>query len=383
MHGTLESGLCVEVKALDELASVASELHDLITRACEPNIFYEPDFVLAAAPVFGRDVLAGLVWRRSVTTRLVGFFPVRITRHRYGLPLRVAVGWTHPYGPLGTPLIDAECRDAVVATWLDHLAANPELPKLLLMPFLPVEGPVAQTFAAAIARRGGCSTDFFPHQRALLMPTGDRAEYLVHSIRPKKRKELRRQRHRLADIGAIDSIVATEPPALTSALDDFFAVEASGWKGRAGTAARDNDALRRFVETAVTALARHGKASVSRLSVGGRPVAAAITLRSGDNAWGWKIAYDEGFARASPGVQLLLDVTQMLLDDESIARADSCATPGHPMINKTWRERLALADRLIAVDGSRAGFAAACALETLRRTTETSAKALRSMIRGR
>ena len=76
LHGTIESGLCVEVKALDELASVASELRDLIARACEPNIFYEPAFVLAAAPVFGRDVLAGLVWRRSATTRLVGFFPV-------------------------------------------------------------------------------------------------------------------------------------------------------------------------------------------------------------------------------------------------------------------------------------------------------------------
>ena len=52
------------------------------------------------------------------------------------------------------------------------------------------------------------------------------------------------------------------------------------------------------------------------------------------------------------------------------------------MINRTWRERLALADRLICVDArSAASFAAVCALETLRRAAETSAKALRNLAR--
>ncbi len=382
MHGTLESGFVVEVRALGELAAIGNELRDLVAHACEPNVFYEPDFMMAAAPVFGHDVLAGLVWRRGTPMRLVGFFPVRISRRRYGFSLPVAIGWTHPYGPLGTPLIDRECREAVVAAWLDRLAADAGLPKFLLMPFLPVEDPAAGAFAGAVVHRGGRSADFARHQRALLAPAGDRARYLVRAIRRKKRKELRRQRHRLADNGKVELIVVTDQPALAAALDDFFAVEASGWKGRAGTAAHNDDALRRFVETAVTALARDGKASVARLSVGGRAVAAAITLRSGDSAWGWKIAYDEGFSRASPGVQLLVDVTQRLLDDTSVARVDSCATPGHPMIDRTWRERLALADRLICVDArSAASFAAVCALETLRRAAETSAKGLRNLAR--
>ena len=126
--------------------------------------------MMAAAPVFGHDVLAGLVWRRGTPMRLVGFFPVRISRRRYGLPLPVAIGWTHPYGPLGTPLIDRECREAVVAAWLDRLAADAGLPKFLLMPFLPVEGPAARAFAGAVAHRGGRSADFARHQRALLAP---------------------------------------------------------------------------------------------------------------------------------------------------------------------------------------------------------------------
>ena len=81
----------------------------------------------------------------------------------------------------------------------------------------------------------------------------------------------------------------------------------------------------------------------------GRAIAAIVTLRSGDAAWCWKIAYDEAFARYSPGVQLLLDVTEALLADPRIARADSCATPDHPMIDHIWRERLSLSDRLMCV----------------------------------
>ena len=66
----------------------------------------------------------------------------------------------------------------------------------------------------------------------------DRAGYLDHAIPHKKRKELRRQRKRLADTGTLTSTTIADPAALTAALLDFLALEASGWKGRAGTAAQ-------------------------------------------------------------------------------------------------------------------------------------------------
>ncbi len=105
--------------------------------------------------------------------------------------------------------------------------------------------------------------------------------------------------------------------------------------------------IRAFMEQAVTGLARDGKARIARLIAAGRPIAALVTLQSGTTAWCWKIAYDESFARYSPGVQLLLETTQELLDDPNITRADSCATADHPMIDHVWRERLALADHLM------------------------------------
>jgi CelD/BcsL family acetyltransferase involved in cellulose biosynthesis len=382
MHGMIESDFRVEWQPLAELGGIATEWQSLAARALEPNVFYEPAFALAAAPVFGGGVGAGLVWSRASPSRLLGFFPARIERRRYGIALPVMVGWTHPYGPLGTPLIDRDAGAAVPSAWLDHLASRPDLPRLLLMPYLPVTGPAARAFDAALARRDGSSIMLARHQRALLAPSGTREKYLDNALGGKKRKELRRQRKRLAEAGALESSVAREPGHVTAALSEFLALEAAGWKGRAGTAARADDRIRVFMENAVTGLARESKAQIDRLYAGAAPIAAIVTLRSASTAWCWKITYDEAFGRFSPGVQLLLEVTQGLLDDRSVACADSCATAGHPMIDHIWRERVGLADRLMRLGPQRPlAFAAACTLERARRAAIAGLKSLRDRVR--
>ena len=141
-------------------------------------------------------------------------------------------------------------------------------------------------------------------------------------------------------------------------------LEASGWKGLAGTAIVSNPAIKDFVQTAVAGLAAEGHARIDRLFLHGTAIAATMTLASGDTAWCWKIAYNEGLARSSPGVQLVCDLTENLLAQPAPLRVDSCAAAGHPMIDHVWRERLALSDRLIALRPSAMPFALACWIET-------------------
>ena len=126
-------------------------------------------------------------------------------------------------------------------------------------------------------------------------------------------------------------------------------LEASGWKGVAGTAIVNDPAVKAFVRERGAALAAEGKARVDRLLLDGRAIAATVTLQSGDTAWCWKIAYSEGLARFSPGVQLICDLTERLLAEPEVARVDSCAAADHPMIDHVWRERLTLSDRLIGL----------------------------------
>jgi len=384
VHGIVESDFRVEWRPLADLARIATEWQSLAARALAPNVFLEPAFALAAAPVFGADVGAGLVWSRASPCRLMGFFPARIERRRYGIAVPLLVGWTHPFGPLGTPLVDRDAGAAVISAWFDHLASRPDLPDLLLMPFLPVAGPIAQAFATALTQRDGKCMALAGHQRALLAPAGTREHYLDHAIGAKKRKELRRQRKRLAEAHALVSSTVREPAAMAAALGDFLSLEAAGWKGRAGTAARSDERIRTFLENAVTGLAREGKARISRLRAGGRPIAAIVTLQSGATAWCWKIAYDEAFARFSPGVLLLLEETQALLDDPGIACADSCATADHPMIDHVWRERVGLADRLVRLGPQgELAFAFVCTLEHLRRAAIAGLKRARELLRAR
>lgn len=382
MHGTIEQAFRVEWRPLAELAVIAPEWRTLANAAAEPNVFYEPAFALAAQPVFGRGVGAGLVWSRETPGRLLGFFPARIERRRYGVPLPILAGWTHPFAPLGAPLVDREAAAAVITAWLDHVAGHNELPSVMLMPFVPTHGRFAEAMHAALVRRGGTSIPFASHQRAMLAPAGDRKTYLDRALSRHKRKVLRWQRRRLADIGAVSHGSTRDPDAIVDAFGDFLALEANGWKGRAGTAIRADADIRTFAEAALAELARDGRAQIDRLLVDTRAIAATVTLRSGDTAWLWKIAYDESFAKSSPGVQLVLDVTEGMLDDASLARTNSCAISDHPMIDHLWRERLPLADLLVRI-GPEGGakFAVAHGLETLRRAAIAGAKRLRGAMR--
>ena len=364
-----------EWKPLVALDAMRGEWRALAARALEPNVFYDPAFALAAAPVFGADAGAVLVWSKAAP-RLIGLFPLRAER-RYGA-LATLTGWTHPYAPFGVPLIDRDEADTAIGVFLDHVETSETLPKLVMLPLIARDGPFAAALARGLARHSGAAQGFGEHARALLAPV-DRANDLDR-VAHKKLKELRRQRRRLEEKGAVTFVSAHEPAAIAPALADYLMLEASGWKGRAGTAARQSADVLHFVQSAVAALAAEERVRIDRLTRGDMPLAAAITLRAGDRAWFWKIAYDEAHASASPGVQLTLDLTKQLLADENLAQTDSCATADHPMIDHLWRERLALTDLLIAPgSGSLAQFRVARHLEALRRALISAAKAVRNL----
>jgi len=255
------------------------------------------------------------------------------------------------------------------------------MPALLLLPLLPEQGAFAAALDAVLARSERASATFGQHQRAVLEPGAGRAGYVDRAIPARRRKELRRQRRRLEDIAPVTLATAIAAHDVTAALKDFLALEASGWKGSAGTAAANDAAIRDFIETAVTALAAAGQSRVDRLMLDGRAVASAITLSSGATAWFWKIAYDEDLAHCSPGVQLAVDLTERLLADATIERVDSCAIADHPMIDHIWRERLLLSDRLIELRPTTMPFRFACQIETLRRAAIAAAKAIRDRMR--
>jgi hypothetical protein len=329
----------------------ASQWHRLAERAVEPNGYYLPDWELAVdAFARGRTGVSALgAWRDAASaqddaTSLIGLVPVISLWRAYKIPLPALVS-ADPYGALSTPLIDRELATDAVAGLM--LKARKTGAHALILRDVPLDGAAIKVFTELLRRDGMGPLVLQSHVRACLDAAQDADELLRDALGSKKLKELRRQRNRLAEHGAVRFEVARAPADVASAVEIFLNLEASGWKAKRGTALMQDEGDASFVRRAAKALAETGQCEIVTLRAGDTPVAAAIVLRHLDRAFYFKLGVDERFAKLSPGVQLTLDLTRHLCADPAIAMADSTASAGHPMINPIWRGRLAIGDVVI------------------------------------
>lgn len=368
-------GLSIEWQPLTRLdVADRGRIHDLSARALQPNVFYEPEYLLAARSLSlakGAGVL--LV---SSGGRLIGALAGRIEGLTRGRPVPIFVAWELPYAPLSVPLVDREMADAAVDAFLNEVPHLPGSPRVALFRLMDRGGPFASVLTDRLYSRVKQPHALDPHRRAALIPS--EADPLK-GVSQKRLKELRRQRARLSKHGALVRETVTGE-GIEAAVEAYLKLEASGWKGRIGAAAKVSGAGS-FLAEAVTGLACEGKVRIDFLKLDGRPIAATILLFSGDRAWFWKTAYDENYARFSPGVLLALELTEALGRDRSIALVDSCAVADHPMIDHLWRGRIEVADWIVPLADARSAVLALAA-EKFRRIALKPVKSLRDRLRG-
>jgi hypothetical protein len=270
--------------------------------------------------------------------------PVRWSRRALSLPGPMLVGWS-AYAPLTVPMLD---RDKAVRAAHDLIhSARKAGARALFLPGLAIEGPAFVALKRALAEQGLCVGILRSCRRAALDATGDADAMLREALGAKKLKELRRQRHRLEDKGTLEFAVAKTPADVTAALEDFLALEGSGWKGARGTALAQHAGDAAFIRKAAPALAAQGRLEIVSLTRNGTTLASGLVLRDAGTAYFFKIAMDESEARNSPGVQLTLDLTRHLCADPAIDTADSSTDSVHPMIDHVWRNRIEIADVFI------------------------------------
>jgi CelD/BcsL family acetyltransferase involved in cellulose biosynthesis len=367
--------------ALTPLAGVsASQWRALSERAAEPNGYYLPEWELAVnASARGRVDAAALgAWRDA--SRLIGLVPVISMWRAYKIPLPALVS-ADPYGTLCTPLLDADMAEQAATSLLQR--ARRAGAHALIFRATALDGPAMQAFTRVLHRARMRPLVLQSHVRACLDASGDAEDVLREALGAKKLKELRRQRNRLAEHGAVDFQVARTPSETATAIETFLELEASGWKGQRGTALGQDAGDATFIRRAVPALAATGQCEIVSLRAGETPVAAAIVLRHRDRAFYFKLGVDERFAKYSPGVQLTLDLTRHLCADPNISTVDSTASPDHPMINPIWRGRLAIGDVLIPLRRNDPVVALIRAALALRSAIREPARRLAHFIRAR
>ena len=319
------------------------------------------------------------VWRdyENAAPILIGLFAYSIDRHRWGFPSPVIRVWTHLFEFLGAPLVHKDHAQDAFGGFLNWLNVRTPQTAPLLLEKVPGNGPWSDVMAKVLEERGLANRRFGQHQRAIYDATCDPADYLNGSMERKRRKEWRRLRRRLSEAGSLELREFADGDSIAEWCEAFFALERAGWKGRAGTAVDCEPETRKCVLVAMEGEARRSRVAFWQLTLDGEPIAMAFALKRANEMWLMKIAFDEAYARFSPGALLIFDIMDAASRDPDIEIVDSCAQPDHPMIDHIWRERLDITDVLIAGNATGAlGFQLRCGLETLRRTMRGSLKTL-------
>lgn len=333
------------VRVVDPLAlsdELAAAWDRLAAEASEPNPFAERWCLQSALHLLDPERRARLVMVRDGSDGpVIGIIPIALAT-RYGrLPLRHVSGWAHPNHFHGAPLVRAGFESLFWSILLGWCDAAQWARTLLHVPRLTENGPLHRALVDVARVRGGEAEVVHREERALLASDLSPEDYWDAAVRAKKRKELRRQANRLAEQGAVTFRRWQAGEAIEPWIDAFLDVEARGWKGRAGSALASHSDTQAWFRAIIGGAADAGRLDMRALDLDEHPLAMLINFLAPPGGFSFKTAFDEDYARFSPGV-LLQQANLDLLDDPTIAWVDSCAAPDHPMIDSVWRERRAL-----------------------------------------
>ncbi len=318
---------CQEVVLREADAGLVARWEELADSAAEPNPFLDPGVLLPAARLLPDGDAARLLVVEDAG-RLVLLMPVQRRGGFRRLPLPVLTTWTHDYAFLGTPLVAPGFERRAWAAVLEHLRTTRPAPWAALE-LLAEDGPVDRGLRDALTARRVRSTSYGRSSRPVVHRRSE-PTYLDGRLSPRRRKALRRLRRRLEEEVGGPLVLADGARAdLEGGIDEFLRVEASGWKGRDGGALACRPAHAQWFREMCRLQAAAGRLELWRLGPAGGPaVAVACNLRSRDTVFHVKIAFDEQYARFSPGVHLELAMLEAFHADASLQLLDSCTGAG-------------------------------------------------------
>jgi len=275
----------------------------------DEEVFYRPEWAQAYLKAFDQkaDLILISAWSAD---KLRGVLPlVRRRSVMSGLPVvqLTLPANVHSLRASLTVCPGEEGEIALRALW----QAVKELPRWDVIDVAnAVEGNALDRLVA-LARKDGCPTARKRTSQTLYLPinasassTSDKSAQppWLAGTRPKFRSHLRRAKRQLEEQGTLElkHYSAADPVA----LEKFYELEASGWKGEEGTAIKCDPRTRRFYDAIAQAAARDGYLSLDFLELNGKPIAGHFGFNLRGRYFLAKAGYDEAFRRHGPG-QLL------------------------------------------------------------------------------
>ncbi len=346
------------INDLTALEKYVPEWEDLAANAIEPNAFYEPWMMMPAVRAFGagRRLQFALGLDNDPASQdgaplLCGIFPLEQQSHYQGLgrnlPFKTLRLWKHKYCYLCTPLVREGYGRQVIAAFFDWLDAGSHDCSLMEFRFIAGDGLFNGLLIDYFERHAKLHYISMYFLRAMFRPTIDADTYICAALSAKHRKMIRRQERQLSEIGRLEYDALTPDDDVAVWIEEFLRLEAGGWKGRENTAIASDESDQSYFRSIAKEAFRRGRLSMQALRLDGRPIAYKCDFPSGRGLFTFRIAFDENYARNSPGMLLEIENVRRLHDRSQIEWADSCNDSFSSMFNRLWLARRTILDVVV------------------------------------
>ncbi|HEY3644584.1 MAG TPA: GNAT family N-acetyltransferase [Gammaproteobacteria bacterium] len=267
-----------------------------LAERCQTSPYLDPGWLSCWWPAFGTgEIEIRTLWRQG---RLAAV-----------LPMARRSGHLESTSNYHTPLFGILAEDEPAAVSMARELFR-DAPARVTLATLDPEGATLEACKEA-AEEAGYRVVLRPH---LLSPYVDLRygwnEY-QRNLHSHLQRNLRRGRRQLEEIGPLKVEIVSGTEALDEHLDEAFEVEASGWKGKSGTAIQSRAHTRLFYQRMAHWAAGQGALRLYLLRLGTRVLTMCLTLQRHDHCCMMKGGYDEEFKRFSPGNLL----TEALIKD--------------------------------------------------------------------
>ncbi len=315
------STITVEVvKTLDDLAGHADEWNQLALKAPYRLPMHSYTWVASHFEhclgdneswfcVFGYD-----------GDELVGVLPLVVTHRRF-------IGFERPVlhtlsgnQTISGDAVVADGREGeVVAVLLQ--AAGREYPARLYLEFrrVTVRSPVLALSKGGL--KGAAITKTFDGVGAYLKTQGKFKDYRA-SLSSNFRSNMNKEANKLKKLSGVETVFLDGEDATSEDLPRFMGVEASGWKGRTGTAILNSPTLISFYTTLTRRLSECGWLEWEFLVADGKTLTGNLAIRFNRSIFIWKLGYDENYAKCSPGRVLFEQLVKRACDTADIDEID-------------------------------------------------------------
>lgn len=321
--------------------------------AVEPNVFFTPHFSIPALSRLDEKHVRLMMLqdgdRESPKTRFL--MPFTVEKPGFAMGPSILRAWVNPYGPFGVPIVERREAHEIVEDLYSTLALPQiDLPKILVLPDVPTDSPVVSLLRSVAIGNGLPVASTEPVDRAVLDATLDSELYFHDALSGHHRRNYNRLWRQLGERGDLQYHIARSPDEVRIGLEEFLLLENKGWKGEKRTSLSSDRFRGAFAREAVNNLAARDKCRIHSLMLDGEVIASLIVFIDANKAWTWKTAYDEDLSAFSPGVLLMMRVTETLMDDPNVLSADSCAMPDHPVMSRLWTQNRSMTTLVIGMD---------------------------------